>query len=78
MTWLVNVVAHVCVLLISIQVFTVAPTRLSSSVVHSCPLLEQFNWDTDMPKICEAIITPNVALDEGYEMIIRGFAGMEV
>mmetsp|Transcript_33406 Transcript_33406/g.57217 ORF Transcript_33406/g.57217 Transcript_33406/m.57217 type:complete len:108 (-) Transcript_33406:107-430(-) len=39
---------------------------------------DMFNWTNDMPKICEAVKNPDVELDEGYAMIIKGFAGMEI
>lgn len=31
-----------------------------------------------MPRICEAVKNPDAELDEGYAMIIKGFAGMDV
>jgi len=39
---------------------------------------DMFHWDNDMPRICEAVTNPEVALDAGYDMLIRGFAGMEL
>mmetsp|Transcript_12717 Transcript_12717/g.26720 ORF Transcript_12717/g.26720 Transcript_12717/m.26720 type:complete len:446 (-) Transcript_12717:155-1492(-) len=39
---------------------------------------DMFNWETDMPRICEAVKNPDAELDEGYAMIIKGFAGMDV
>lgn len=39
---------------------------------------DMFSWEDDMPRICQAITDPDATLDAGYDLLIRGFAGMEL
>ena len=39
---------------------------------------DMFNWETDMPRIAGAVLDEATPLDEGYEMILKGFAGIDM